>query len=350
MNYSIVLATRNRRSALELSIPLMLKQGYPPSEFILIDSSDSHQTIVKAVETIFAELGPKIALTILESKPGTSLQRNLGLEHVRSEIVMFPDDDALWYPGYAEAVMRIYARDKDQLIGGVAGNEANEPPSGALLEARRPFSMSFRDKISLFISKRLRWLDLFTFMREPAFLEGNAKSVGKDAPGWLADENALLVGIMTGFTMSFRTSSIIANRFDEALGRYALFEDYDVSLRVMDKQIIVKARNAKVFHYRSPESRTNGFDWGVINILNRAYIICKSSRPGSLARRHLITYSFYKCMRYLSQYNTAYGRQRFKGSLYAFRHIRSLVTCPPERLTGTYIDARDKCLSKHVTN
>ena len=348
MNYDIVLITRNRRSALEISIPLMLTQSFPPSRLILVDSSDDHQSVARTVEAIFATSPAKVALEILATNPGTSLQRNFGLNHVRSEVVMFPDDDALWYPGYAEAIMSIYARDPGQSIGGVPGYEVKTPPPGTLTETSRPYAMTVRDRIMLLVPKPLRSLKFLPFTEDPVFLEGKEKSAGQKQPGWLAETNARVVGPMTGFTMSFRTSSISAQKFDETLGRYALFEDYDASLRVMDKQMIVKAGNAKVFHYKSPEKRTNGFEWGTIHILNRAFVVCKSSLVGSAARLNLLPYSRYKCMRYLAQCHTRYGRQRFNGALHALRYIRPLLDCPPEKLAGVFVAAREECL-KHAT-
>ena len=347
MNYDIVLATRNRRSVLNVSIPLMLSQSRQPTNFILVDSSDDHQSIARSVREIFSAFRGQTVLKLIESKPGTAVQRNVGLNYVESEIVMFPDDDALWYPGYAESIMSIYEMDREQLIGGVPGDQANTPPPTASIQASLPYSMTLRDRINLLFSKPLRRLELLPFMRETAFLEGDNKIRGKPVPKWLEEKNAQLVGPMTGFTMSFRKSSIVVHKFDENLGRYALFEDYDASLQVMETKIIVKAKGAKVFHYKSPEKRTNGFEWGTIMILNRAYIICKAAPPGSSARRYLIPYSVYKCIRYLAQCQSSYGRQRFKGAFYALRHVRGLLSSPPEGLVAAFLGAREECL-KHA--
>ena len=49
LDHSIVIATCNRPAALRLSIPRMLKQSRPPTQLIVIDSSDDHAAAVKAV-------------------------------------------------------------------------------------------------------------------------------------------------------------------------------------------------------------------------------------------------------------------------------------------------------------
>ena len=198
----------------------------------------------------------------------------------------------------------------------------------------------------MLFSKRLRSLDLFTFMRNPIYQEGNEKTAGKPIPGWLAEESAELAGPMSGFAMSFRAPSIVAQGFDESLGRYALFEDYDASLGIMKRQLIVKANKARVFHNKWPQKRTSGLEWGAITVLNRAFIVCKHSRLGSPARRNLLPYSTYQCLRYLAQANTSYGRQRLKGALRALRHVRPLLASPRESLVATYVGARESCLGR----
>ena len=52
MTYDVVIATRNRPEALRLSIPLILKQGRPPTKLIIVDASDDHQLIRKTIKEV----------------------------------------------------------------------------------------------------------------------------------------------------------------------------------------------------------------------------------------------------------------------------------------------------------
>ena len=62
---------------------------------------------------------------------------------------------------------------------------------------------------------------------------------------------------MTGFRMSFRTELIRRAPFDEDLGRYALFEDVDASLRMLDSHCLVGgAPRAGSTTTRSPAAAT----------------------------------------------------------------------------------------------
>lgn len=343
--YDVVLVTRNRPAVLGVSIPLILRQGRRPNRLILVDASDDHAAIVRTVQQIFSREAPGVELVTVHAPAGTASQRNAGLGLVRSDVVFFPDDDSLWFPDYADVVMRLYERDVAELIGGVGGTEASSPPP-ELDTSAVPYAMNSRDQMMLRFDRPLKRLELFRFMHEPAFQEGREKSAGKPRPEWLDDAHARVHGPMAGFTMSFRTRAVQGKLFDEAMGRYALFEDFDVSLRVMEKQVLVRADDAKVFHYKSPEQRTVGFEWGAINILNQTYVICKVARRGALSRRNLLPYSLYKCLRYLAQARSRYGRDRFRGALTALKYVRSLQRAPLEQLTSAYVAARRECLAQ----
>ena len=109
MDYSVVVATRNRLDALKLSLPLLLAQTRPPLEIIVVDSTDAPEPIRGIVE----EVAPTTAIPVsyLHSAPGASLQRNIGLARARGEVTLFPDDDSMLFPDAMERVMRIYERD-----------------------------------------------------------------------------------------------------------------------------------------------------------------------------------------------------------------------------------------------
>ena len=343
MEYDIVIATRNRKLALELSIPLMLSQGRRPRRLIIVDSSDNHHEIRDAVDKIWRRADQEMELQIIRSEPGAAYQRNVGLNYVHSPVVMFPDDDSLWFPGVADAVMQIYERDHENLIGAVCGTPSRTPPPGIMEEARSRYSMGFRDRLQRLVGGLL---DGFEGKLDPLFVEGLEKIQRRPKPVWLAEENAILVGPMTGFRMTFRTGLIREIRFDETLGRYSLFEDRDASLGTLEESVIVQANKAKIFHYRSPEKRVSGLGWGVMHILNRAYVVCKHSVNVSLARRLLKRYSYYKLGRYLLQAQSAYGRQRVIGAWRGITCLEEMLKSPREELTSIYLELRSMCLDK----
>ena len=245
-------------------------------------------------------------------------------------VVMFPDDDALWFPHMAASVMGVYERDTEGLIGGVGGTESPVPPPGVLGGPNPRVRMEARDRLQLVIGRFLDRMESSLFP-DPFFLETRCRYRDKQLPPWLEGEKAVRATVFPGFRMSFRTDVITRTGFDETLGRYALFEDYDACLGVLDGHVLVDSTGAWVFHHRSPEKRVNGLEWGVLQVLNRAYVICKHTPPGSLSRRRLRGFSYYKLARYLLQAQSIYGRERVRGVM---RAVPSYFFSAPDPTTG----------------
>jgi len=343
MDFDIVIATRNRQAALRLSLPLMLAQSRLPVKLILVDSSDDHGATKRRIESVLSEANTPIQVEIISSLPGSAYQRNVGLKEAASPVVFFPDDDALWFPGFAEAVMTVYERDRDDIIGGVGGMESSVSPIENLAGGPGSYSMEARDRLQLHFGRLLDSLE-YRLFPDPLFLEGQRLMNVKPVPSWLAEMNAVPTPVFPGFMMSFRTELMGPTGFDETLGRYALFEDYDACLNVSKTHLLVAALGARVFHFRSPEKRVNGLEWGAIQVLNRAYVVNKHSSPGSLSRRHLAAFSYYKLLRYAAQAATGYGRERLRGTLRGLRLMGRLLSAGSSDLPATYSQLRNQAL------
>ena len=326
MDYDIVIATRNRASILEVSIPLMLSQGRRPRRLIVVDSSDDDQAARKSVESVL--VGDPIEFEFLRSEPGVTRQRNVGLRRVGSPVVMFPDDDSLWLPGVAEAIMRVYERDEQGVIGAVCGAKSMEAPSEAIATARQVHEVSRADKFRLRIAQR-RFQIEHALVPDPFILHGRSRWNVQPPPAWLPQESAVLVEWMTGFRMSFRTEIIRRSGFDEAFRNYGLFEDTEASFQVLKTHLIVGARRAQVFHHRTPGKRADGLMMGARQVLDRAYIVCRHSPPGSPAHRMIPRYSRYKVVQYSLACHEPFGWQRFRGAWRALRSLEAIDRATP---------------------
>jgi glycosyltransferase involved in cell wall biosynthesis len=342
MDFDIVIATRNRLPALEISLPLVLSQSRLPRRLVIVDASDDYEEVSSTVRGIVACSNAQVDLRVLQSDPGSALQRNVGLALATSPVVLMPDDDALWFPRFSESIMEVYERDREALVGGVGGAESASPPPGALHGGDEPYRMEARDRVQSLVG---RFLDLIEYrlFPDPIFVEGNERTGARPRPDWFDKEETRLAPALPGFLMSFRTDLIRRCGFDTILGRYALFEDYDASLDVLGDHLLVEARKARVFHYRAPQKRLDGAGWGAVQILNRAYVVCKHSLPRSRARRRLRAYSCYKLLRYALQGQTRYGRQRAAGAMRALGLLGRLIEAPPDSLSETYLRLREKC-------
>lgn len=344
LNYDIIIATRNRLSVLKTSLPLFINQTRKAKSIIIVDSSDDHIRVKTVCESICNNFNTDIKLTIVQSRCGAAFQRNLGLKYSDADIIFFPDDDSLWYPDYTENVLMIYEIDSCEKIGGVQGNSVKSPPPGVFKTNFRPHSVSLKDKISLHLgsaNKTLNW----KLFEDPLFIEGQSRHMLLPMPENILNDVAIPSAPMTGFAMSFRSNMIKKYRFDEDLGVYSLFEDRDASLSVMGEKMVFIALNAKVYHYRVPGPRSHGKEWGVMHILNRAYVVCKHSTPASKPRKALKAYLLYKIFRYLLQTNNSNGYQRLYGSIKAYFQVVKLLRATKKDLPSVYLAAKKECLN-----
>jgi glycosyltransferase involved in cell wall biosynthesis len=342
LTLDVAIVTRNRAEVLDLSLPLLLAQGRKPNTIIIVDSSDDPEAVANIVKPYSA--ATDIPIKLFRSAAGIAVQRNIALQHITSDIVMFPDDDSLLLPGALEAIMRIYEADVDERIGGVCGREVLEAPADVLAVARKSYKMTRLDRMKQKVARQ-RFLLERRFCPDPLVVHGRSRCNVHGTPDWLGGKNAVPVEFMAGFRMSFRTRLIAEHGFDETLGRYALFEDVDASFSIMKDYLVVAAWDARIFHYRSPERRDAGMILGVMQILNRAYVICKHDESGIHARRFLNRYAIFKLCIYITETKSKFGRDRFIGAFRAYRCLPILLKAAPEELTSTYLHLRERCLN-----
>jgi glycosyltransferase involved in cell wall biosynthesis len=340
LDYDLVIATRNRPHALKLSVPLLLQQSIPPKRLIIADASDEPGPVRQVVEELCA--GAKSELIFLECTRGLTRQRNRGLQEVKAPVVMFPDDDALAFPGVAENIMRAYELDTDGALGGVCAAWASELP--AAVGDKLTYKMNRGDKIKLAVSAYRKRIEAWLFPN-PFFVHGREQWRVRPVPEWLKRENVVQVEWMTGLCMSYRTELIRERRFDETLEGYGLFEDVEASFKISHTHLIVGANKAQLFHYRMPGKRGRGVEMGATQLLNRAYIVCKHSPKGSAARRLLRRYAWYKLLLYSLESYTAFGRDRVRGGWRGLRGTRVLMNTPEAELAERYKELREKSIA-----
>lgn len=329
MEYDVVIATRNRPDALRLSIPLMLGQSRPPARVVIVDSSDDHDAVREAVEGARGDSG--VPVDLLESEAGSSHQRNVGVALASAPVVMFPDDDSLWRDNVAEAIMRVYER--DDRVAAVCAAETPEPPPDVI---KTTYEMTFKDKLKQRLAHTRARVER-ALAPDPFVLFG--REFWSEHPAWLAEENAVLVEWMTGFRMSFRRDLIERVRFCETLGRYALFEDVEASYAAWREGLVVGARDAQVYHHKTPGSRAGAKRLGAAQLLNRAYIIARHADDPKRWEKRVSRYARYKAL----QYRVGGGGERLIGARRAIAEIPAIMNAPRDDLDRTYSDAYERC-------
>ena len=322
-----------------MSMPRFLRQTRPPARIIVVDSSDDPSGPERAVRE--ASNGAPVEVTFVQGPRGASRQRNVGVELVRSEVTMFPDDDSLWADDTAAEFMRIYDLDEAGRVGAVCGlpvpgfEQVDGPGT-----AGGAYRTSASHELDVRVTRFRRHLAART-VPEPFVVLGRSFHAGWTLPPWCGEFDVVPVEWMTGFRMSFRTDAIRANPFDENLSSYSLFEDACASFAVMNSgRMVLAARRARVYHHRFPGKRGNGRGLGALQILNRAYIVALHSPPGHAARAALLPFSRGKCRSYLVRAFSRFGLDRFLGARAATRHVPRFVDLPQGRALETYLEVR----------
>jgi GT2 family glycosyltransferase len=316
--YDCVIATRNRINALRMSIPLILRQDVPPRRLIVIDASDDHESLVTEVGNIGDRLGFGNTVVVRSDRPSLPRQRNIGLQLVQAPIVMFPDDDSMWYPGFASSVIKVYQSDTREEVGGVGGVAAIAPP----LELGQPsYKRGKFTTIKQAVQPYRNYIEQSAFPK-PFDIIGASTWTSK--PDVVDDTNSKRLPHITGYRMSFRTDAVRRIGFDETLGYgagYSYHEDMDISLRLqMEGYALVSAEDAKVCHLSFPGKRADGYVYGFCSIANCVYVCKKTMNGNTKILSVMERYLKYKLSLYASRLYTNYDRQLFKGAFDAWRN------------------------------
>ena len=344
MRYDCVIATKNRLDALRMSIPLILKQDVLPGRLIVIDASDDHDSVKNEVHAISERFGFENTIVARSEASNSARQRNMGLQFVEAPVVMLPDDDSMWYGGFATNVLKIYEADVRRQVGGVSGVGVPAPPP----ELEQP---SY--KKSAFVSAKgalqpYRSYIENRFFPNPIGLIGVATWTDKID---VVDEiNSIRIPHITGFRMSFRTDAVRQVGFDETLGYavgYAYHEDFDVSLRLERLgYALVSAQGAKVCHYSFPGKRGEGYNYGFCAIANCAYVCRKTVSCDTQIYRFLERYLKYKLFLYASGFYSNHGREVFHGAYDAWRNRSRLLDADEAGLSDAYKALCDQYIRK----
>jgi glycosyltransferase involved in cell wall biosynthesis len=340
--YDCVVATRNRINALRMSIPLILRQDAPPSRLIVVDASDDHESLRTEVGDIGDRLGFENTVVVRSDRPNLTRQRNIGLQFVQAPIVMFPDDDSMWYAGFASSVMKVYQSDTREQVGGVGGVGVMARP----LELGQPaYKRSKFRTIKQAVQPYRSYIEQRAFPR-PFDIIGASTWAGKIDV--VDDINSKRLPNITGFRMSFRTDAVRRIGFDETLGHgagYSYHEDMDISLRLqMEGYALVSAEDAKVCHLSFPGKRGDGYGYGFCSIANCVYV-CKKTMNGNRKILAVVErYLKYKLSLYASRFYTNHDRQLFRGAFDAWRNRFELLNADEAGLSDAYKSLCDRYL------
>ena len=111
-SFDLVVATVGRVGELARLLASVEAQALPRVRIIVVDQNDDSR-LMKVLDARGLEL------LHVRSEPGLSRARNAALDHLRSDVVAFPDDDCVYPPGLLQRVAERLAADPD--LDGLTG-------------------------------------------------------------------------------------------------------------------------------------------------------------------------------------------------------------------------------------
>jgi len=248
---SVVLPTMNRAEDLAAFLPSLRAQTRRPDELVVVDAGEPVQALLEqGLE------GSGIRLVYLRSEPGTSLQRNLGIERASGEVLFFLDDDMVLRPDYVERSLACFDLPMDPPVGGVMGSQVNIPPDGPAKRAIYGlFGISHTapgDVPRLYVHGGMR------FLAEPS----------RTVP---------IPAAATG-RVAYLRACFETERFAEFLPGYTFAEDVELAFRIARRWSLVHCPEARLEHHHSPAGRV-GYGDRISRVMYARWYFFARHRP-----------------------------------------------------------------------
>jgi GT2 family glycosyltransferase len=248
LDFSMVVATRNRLSELRRMLRSFESQSVLPREIILVDGSDN------PIEGDLNEFGNLPIRYVYCFPPSAAKQRNEGIKKVSPGVrfIGFIDDDIVLEPE-ALATMMEFWRSASGEVGGAAFNLLNHP----VLYASR-----------LKASRMAERLGLYSRTGGKVLPSGFQTMIGR------VQESTRVEWISTGAVV-WRREVLEKFRLDEWFREYSYLEDLDFSLQVNKRYQLWVVGEAGYYHYPGRTGRGSDFQFGRREVFNRIYLAKK---------------------------------------------------------------------------
>jgi len=222
---------------------------FPPDGEVIVVDGDPE----RSAENVVCEQKdryPHVAMRYMASDPGITVQRNVGIDAARGDVVLFIDDDCTVQQGLFEALTAVY---RDPRVVGATGRIDQPSP----------------DRLGNNPNSRLRWLLV------GGGRQGSMSSFGFRCP--IVDvEQPRDVEYMPGPFMSVRREVAAEVRFDERLAGYCMGEDDDFAYRVSRRGRIRYEPSAVVYHHELGGRSMDRRQMDRLQVVNRTYLFRKN--------------------------------------------------------------------------
>jgi GT2 family glycosyltransferase len=231
MKHSLIICTRNRCFDLFKCLVSISNLSKKPDEITIVDASDASIFQELPIHTILNSAPfTEISLNLINSRPGLTIQRNIGVKASAGDVVHFIDDDTVLEPTYLSSMDDIF-RQNPHYAGGM-GAVTNIPAY------KFSFNRMFR---YVFLMPRDYSTGITTLSGLPTFRYGQSTFGEIESTG--------------GCCMSFRRNILLDYMFEEKFPRYGALEDVEISYRISRNFKLFYNPDARLQHFQSPAAR-----------------------------------------------------------------------------------------------
>lgn len=244
MNISVIVPTLNRLNNLTLFLRSLKEQTYLPCELIVVDQSDD--TLVRDYIQSNSD-GNSFLIKYLNIKEKSLTRaKNFGVDHVsdKSDLVAFFDDDIELFNDYFEQMSAFFKNDTFKHYAVATGKICSDSGRPSVASRIRSLFISFDSLLCKFFILESPGNGKFKITGSPSFYK---RSVNSTSDG----------EVISGGVSVFRREILDKFQFDGNMKTYCYMEDVDIGYRISRKFKNAFVPAAKVYHHRSPMSRSD---------------------------------------------------------------------------------------------
>jgi GT2 family glycosyltransferase len=258
----LVVATYNRHEEVLRLLDSLLAIADIPAEVVVVDGHPGRE--LGALLRGWREThSAPFELVYVESPPGLTRQRNVGVDISTRDYVFFLDDDAVPLEGYFREMRRIFEDDRERAVGGIAGSVINEMD--------KPLCGRWKLRLALGLVPRIP-----PMVYHPSGTHV-PRSILKPFTG------VRRVDVMPGCAWTFRREVFDSERFSCFFQGYSQGEDLEMSLRVGRRWTILCSGDARILHLPAAHGRPVSYTRGRMEMRNR-YFVWKRHTPAPALR------------------------------------------------------------------
>jgi glycosyltransferase involved in cell wall biosynthesis len=249
---SVIICTLHNLQGLIKCIDSIMEQTRKPDEVIIVHGDideEMEESITKRMHLLLQS--NRITLQYVKTIRSLVMQRNIGIDHARSDVIVFLDDDVVLERDYFHYLLEAYHSKWSKSLGGI---------QGTIIEG---------------INEYKPW-QLKEIVRK-LFLLGGMTGGGSLLPSVNASycgnpKEMRRVDIFNGCMMSFRREVLHVNRFDSNFRELWACDDVELSYRISKQYELYQTPLARLHHIQSSLTKEGHKNITRMFVFNRLYV------------------------------------------------------------------------------